>query len=157
MYGYRSGWDRLESLRQDFDRLLEELTGRQARQRTPQQPDDPQSVPVNLFETDTELMVVAAMPGIEAPNVDVEVDDDRLTIRGEKRGPGQEHRRYLSREWMYGSYERTIDLPMDVDVERATATYGNGVVTIALPKVRTRRLRRIEIKPEEPKPTRSAA
>jgi HSP20 family protein len=85
------------------------------------------------------------MPGIEAGNVDIEVDDNYLTIRADKRGPGQERHRYLRLEWSYGPYERTIELPMDVDVERANATYGNGIVTIALPKAARRPARRIEI------------
>ncbi len=155
---YRSGWNRIDLLRGDFERLLDELSGRSVPRRpTDQREDEPQAVPVNIFETDTELMVVAAMPGIESPNVDIRVDEGRLTIRGEKRGPGQEHQRYYTREWTYGSYERTIELPIPVDTERAAATYGNGVVTIAFPKAQARRSRRIEIKPEAEARGRSAA
>ena len=143
---YRSSWDRLDSLRTNFDRLFEELAGRG--QRTTQGTMDetePQSVPVNVFETENELMVVAAMPGIEADNIDIQVDDGYLTIRADKRGPGQERHRYLRREWSYGPYERTIELPLDVDVEKANASYGNGIVTIAMPKAEGRRTRKIEI------------
>src|SRR4051794_14717026 len=97
---YRSGWDRLDLLRQDFDRLLGEMTGGSQQHREASgSGDEVQAVPVNIFETDTELMVVAAMPGLEPQNVEIEVNDDRLTIRGEKRGPGQERQRYLTREW----------------------------------------------------------
>jgi HSP20 family protein len=110
--------------------------------------DEPQSVPVNVFETDSELMIVAAMPGLEAENVDIEVAENYLTIRAGKRGPGQERHDYLLREWSYGPYERTIELPMDVDADRANATYGNGIVTIALPKSARRQSRRIEIQLE---------
>jgi HSP20 family protein len=90
-------------------------------------------------------MVVAAMPGLEADNVEISVENDRLTIRGEKRGPGQENHRYLRREWSYGPYERAVELPIQVDLEKANASYGNGIVTIALPKAASRRARRIEI------------
>jgi HSP20 family protein len=110
--------------------------------------DEPQSVPVNVFETATELMIVAAMPGLEADNLDIQVADNYLTIRAGKRGPGQERHEYLLREWSYGPYERTIELPMDVDVDRANATYGNGIVTIALPKSSRPHSRRIEIQLE---------
>lgn len=104
---YRTGWDRLESLRRDLDRLFEELTGRGSRRTEPQE-TEPQSVPVNIFETENELMVVAVMPGIEAENVEIRVEDSYLTIRSEMRGPGQEHHRYLRREWSYGPYEDEI-------------------------------------------------
>jgi HSP20 family protein len=142
---YRSSWERFDSLRNNIDRLFEELSGRRREPRAEADQNEPQSVPVNVFETENELMVIAAMPGIEAGNVDIEVDDNYLTIRADKRGPGQERHRYLRREWSYGPYERTIELPMDVDVERANATYGNGIVTIALPKAERRPARRIEI------------
>jgi HSP20 family protein len=139
---YRSSFDRLDSLRNNFERILDELGGRNFRAGTD---EEPQAVPINVFETENELMVVAAMPGLEADNIDIRAEDDYLTIRAEKRGPGQERHRYLRREWSYGPYERTIELPMDVDVERANATYGNGIVTIALPKSVRARARKIDI------------
>lgn len=155
---YRSGWDRLDLLRADFERALDELTAARRRRAAAHVDDhEPQSVPVNVFETESELMVVAAMPGLEGANVDITIEDDRITLRGGKRGPGQENRRYHRREWTYGSYERTIRLPVGVDIDRANATYGNGVVTIALPKAQTRRSRRIEIKPETAEEPREVA
>jgi HSP20 family protein len=136
----------LDSLRSSVDRLFDELGGRRAeRGARDASESEPQSVPVNVFETDTELVVVAAMPGIEAGNIEIEAEDNYLTIRAEKRGPGQERLRYLRREWSYGPYERTIELPREVDIERANASYGNGIVTIALPKSARRRTRKIEI------------
>jgi HSP20 family protein len=140
---HRTPFDRIDSLREGFDRLFDELTGRS----TASQPNgaEPQSVPVNVFETENELMVVAAMPGVEAENIDIRIEDDYLTIRADKRGPGQERHRYLKREWSYGPYERTIELPMSVDVDKANASYGNGIVTVAMPKAAHRRRRHIEI------------
>lgn len=104
-----------------------------------------QPIPINIFETETELVIVAPAPGIEPENLDIQIDDGRLTIRAEKRGPGQERQRYLRREWSYGPYERTLELPHGVDAGRANATYGNGLVTIALPKRSNGRARRLEI------------
>jgi HSP20 family protein len=100
---------------------------------------------VNVFETENEVMVVAAMPGLEARNIDIEIEETYLTVRAEKRGPGQERHRYLRREWSYGPYERTVEVPEGIDIEKANATYSNGIVTVALPRARSRRARRIEI------------
>jgi HSP20 family protein len=151
---YRSGGDRLDILRSDFERLFDELTGGSARRAHATHDQDSQAVPINIFETDTELVVVAAMPGIEGGNVEVQLDDSRLTLRGEKRGPGQEHMRYLAREWTYGPYERTIELPSGLDLDKANASYGNGVVTVALPRTPARRRRRIEINTQDEKTDR---
>jgi|ERR671922_1279500 HSP20 family protein len=96
---------------------------------------DPTAVPVNFFDNDRELIVVAPMPGIAPEDITVDVSDDgRLTIRAAQHGEGQERIRYLLREWSYGPYERTIELPYPVDAMRANLSYGNGVVTITFPK-----------------------
>jgi HSP20 family protein len=133
----------MDSLRSSFERILDELGGRHRSEFGSD--EEPQSVPINVFETEHEVVVVAAMPGLEAENIDIRAEDEYLTIRADKRGPGQERHRYLRREWSYGPYERTIELPIHVDAERANATYGNGIVTIALPKSSRARARKIDI------------
>jgi len=96
---------------------------------------DATAIPVNLFDNDRELMVVAPMPGVAPEDISVDVTDDgRLTLRARQHGEGQERIHYLTREWSYGPYERTIELPMPVDAARANVSYGNGVVTITFPK-----------------------
>lgn len=96
---------------------------------------DATAIPINLFENDRELMVVAPMPGIAAEDIEVDVrDDGTLTLRGRQHGPGQERIDYLLREWSYGPFERTIMLPRTVDASRANLTFGNGVLSITFPK-----------------------
>ncbi len=96
---------------------------------------DATAVPINLFENDRELMVVAPMPGVSPEHISIDVTTDgHLTVRASQRGEGQERIRYLVREWSYGPYERTIELPCAVDATRANVTYGNGVLSITFPK-----------------------
>lgn len=96
---------------------------------------DPTAVPINVFENDRELMVVTPMPGVEPEDIEVDVrDDGALTVRARQHGPGQERIEYLLREWSYGPFERTIQLPRPVDASRANLTFGNGVLTICFPK-----------------------
>jgi HSP20 family protein len=96
---------------------------------------DPTAIPVNLFENDRELMVVAPMPGVAPEDISIDVTDDgHLTLRAAMHGEGQERIRYLTREWSYGPYERTIELPVAVDAMRANLTFGNGVLSITFPK-----------------------
>jgi len=95
----------------------------------------PTAVPVNVFENDRELVVVAPMPGVAAEDISVDVlDDGRLIVRARMHGEGQERRQYLLHEWTYGPFERSVQLPVPVDGMRANLTYGNGVLTVALPK-----------------------
>jgi len=96
---------------------------------------DATAVPINLFENDRELMVVAPMPGVSPEDISIDVTDaGQLTVRSAQHGEGQERISYLLREWSYGPYERTIELPCTVDARRANVTYGNGVLSITFPK-----------------------
>jgi HSP20 family protein len=96
---------------------------------------DPTAIPINLFDNERELMVVAPMPGVAPEDISVDVTNEgTLTLRAAQHGEGQERIDYLLREWSYGPYERTIDLPCAVDATRANLTYGNGVLSITFPK-----------------------
>ncbi len=96
---------------------------------------DPTAIPVNVFENDRELMVVAPMPGVAPEDISVDVTDaGQLTLRAAQHGEGQDRIAHLTREWSYGPYERTIDLPCAVDANRANLSFGNGVLSITLPK-----------------------
>jgi len=96
---------------------------------------DATAVPINLFENDRELVLVTPMPGVAAEDISVDVmDDGRLMLRARMHGEGQERISYLVREWSYGPFERTVQLPAPVDGARANLAYGNGVLTVSLPK-----------------------
>jgi HSP20 family protein len=98
---------------------------------------DATAIPINIFENDRELMVVAPMPGVAPEDISIDVTDaGRLTVRAQQHGEGQERIRYVVREWSYGPYERSIELPKAVDAMRANLTYGNGVLSITFPKAR---------------------
>jgi HSP20 family protein len=93
-----------------------------------------QFIPVNVYETDGDVLIIAPMPGVEADNIDIEVTGKRVSLRASLRGPGQESRRYLLHEWSYGPYERVVELPVEVDGENANASHSNGVLALSLPK-----------------------
>jgi HSP20 family protein len=96
---------------------------------------DATAIPVNLFDNNRELMVVAPMPGVAPEDISIDVTDDgTLVLRAVQRGEGQERIDYLRREWSYGPYERRVELPYAVDAMRANVSYGNGVVTVTLPR-----------------------
>jgi HSP20 family protein len=96
---------------------------------------DATAIPINLFQNERELMVVAPMPGVAPEDISVDVTGDgHLTLRAAMHGEGQERIDYVLREWSYGPYERTVELPCAADARRANVTFGNGVVSITFPK-----------------------
>jgi HSP20 family protein len=96
---------------------------------------DATAVPINMFQNDRELMVVTPMPGVAPEDISIDVTDDgQLTVRAAMHGEGQERIDHILREWSYGPYERTIELPCAVDARRANLTFGNGVLSISFPK-----------------------
>ncbi|HEX2844833.1 MAG TPA: Hsp20/alpha crystallin family protein [Candidatus Limnocylindria bacterium] len=96
---------------------------------------DPTAIPINMFDNERELMIVAPMPGVGPEDITIDVTDEgHLTLRAAQHGEGQERIAYLTREWSYGPYERTIELPYAVDAMRANVSYGNGVLAITFPR-----------------------
>ena len=91
------------------------------------------TVPVRVYTTDSRIMIAAPMAGLEPEDISVTVADTHVTIRGQERGPRQHERDLLMAEWTVGPYERRIDLPRPVNGALANATYGNGVLVLALP------------------------
>lgn len=98
-------------------------------------PQQEQLVPVRMYQGVDRVMVAAPMPGLEPENISVTVKADTLIIRGEYRGPHQEQRDLLIAEWAIGPYYRELELPQAVDGARTNATYGNGVLVLAMPKL----------------------
>lgn len=104
-------------------------------------------LPADIIVREDEVVVRLEVPGMEPNNFDIEVIDDILVVRGEKRLESERREgRYHLIESAYGSFERAIPLPVEVDDGRSRASYKNGVLTITLPKSERARARRIEVR-----------
>lgn len=103
----------------------------------------------DMVETDKAIEVSIELPGMEMKDIEVTVNDDMLTVKGEKKIERQEEKKgyYLS-ERSYGAIYRTIPLPPGVDGEKAQASFKNGVLTIKLPQTpeAQAKVKRIEVK-----------
>lgn len=88
---------------------------------------------VEVSETDRELTIEADLPGLDEKDFELLLDDGVLTIRGEKKGETHDASRRVS-ERFYGHFERRIPLPVEVQDDRVTASFRNGVLTVTLPK-----------------------
>jgi len=88
---------------------------------------------VDVDETDTEVRVTAELPGLEEKDVEVQLTDDALILKGERREE-HEDRNHGWRERSYERFERSIPLPCEVDADHVSAQFKNGVLTARLPK-----------------------
>jgi HSP20 family protein len=93
-----------------------------------------QSVPVQIHQTDTLIVLAAPMPGLEPQDISVAIRGDKVTIQGSYRGSRQEKDEVIAAEWTIGPYEREVVLPQPVNGTLTNATYGNGVLVLAMPK-----------------------
>ena len=88
---------------------------------------------LDMTETDKELVVTAELPGLDEKDFEVTVSGDVLTLRGEKRSETEDKNRQFS-ERFYGRFERRIPLGYDVEEDKVSAAFKNGVLTVTLPK-----------------------
>ena len=101
---------------------------------------------VEMVEKDEELVLTAELPGVKFEDVEIDLEDNFLTIRGEKKDEKEkEGRRYHVWERSYGSFERAFTLPRTVDPENIKAQYDDGILTVHLPKTKEARGRKIAI------------
>lgn len=113
----------------------------------------PEWVPaLDVVQKEDELVVRAELPGVDPEHLEVTIEDNTLTIKGERREELQvEKGNWLRRELKYGSFARSLALPTEVDTEKMKATYRNGVLEISVPYQPKGKPRRITIDIEKPK------
>ncbi|MDA1297226.1 MAG: Hsp20/alpha crystallin family protein [Chloroflexi bacterium] len=93
------------------------------------------TVPLDIREDDGKLVVEASVPGMKAGEIDVEIEDDVLTIKGATSSEKEEKKKgYLLKERSEGSFYRKVRLPESVDGAMAESTYADGVLTVTMPK-----------------------
>jgi HSP20 family protein len=134
------------SLHREIDRLFDDFTrgfgGERGFGMAPS---------IDVAETDKEIEITAELPGLERKDVEISLDDDMLTIRGEKRSERKDDQKEGSRnvhvsERNYGAFYRVLQLPARIDPSTVEATMNKGVLKITLPKPAQSKGRKIEVK-----------
>lgn len=137
-------WDpfaELSRLQDDMSRAL----GSNAQGRGAQRAFQPS---VDIFEEKEAIVVMAELPGVKAEDVNITVENDLLTISGERRFERREDKGDWHRvESTYGSFTRSFALPKTVSADTIDANMDNGVLTVRLPKRQEAKPRKIEVKP----------
>jgi HSP20 family protein len=110
----------------------------------------PWSPAVDIFETENELLLKADLPGIPIEDVDIEVENGTLSIRGERKFQNESKEGGFHRiERNYGSFVRYFTLPDTVDTNAVKADYKHGVLTVTLPKKEVAKPRQIKVQVSE--------
>ncbi|TFD33924.1 Hsp20/alpha crystallin family protein [Cryobacterium cryoconiti] len=112
----------------------------------------PRVMPMDLFREGDHYVLNADMPGIDPGSVDIDVDGQLLTIRGERTMANHENVKWITRERMAGSFLRQLNLGQGVDVDNISATYNNGVLSVTIPVHEAAKPRRIEVKTSTEQP-----
>jgi HSP20 family protein len=106
--------------------------------------------PVDILNTEDAFLVVASLPGVQPDQVDITLQNQTLTIRGQVSDDSEAQAgEYVYRERRFGAFSRQIQFPTRVEGEGADASFEHGVLRLRVPKAAETKARRIEIKPAE--------
>jgi len=142
-------WDpfrEMVSLRETMDRLLDEAFARPLASLAlgeglgwmPQ---------IDMYQTDNDIVVKATVPGVKPEDLHLTITGDVLTIRGEVKSEEEvKDAAYHIRERRYGTFSRSLPLPVPVVADKAKAEFENGILTLTLPKAEEVRPKTIEVK-----------
>jgi HSP20 family protein len=134
------------SLRSAMDRLFEDSFVSPLTWRTIGGGSESLTPPIDVHETADEIVVTAALPGMKADDVEITMTGQTLTLRGEFKASDQvKNEQYLYRERRFGSFSRTLQLPVRVQGDQAKATFADGVLTLSIPKAEEVKPRQIRI------------
>ena len=102
---------------------------------------------VDIYQTKDDVIVKAALPGMDPKNIDVSITGNTLSIRGKvEQEEESRNATYHLRERQFGTFERLLTLPTRVNADKAKAKYKNGVLTLTIPKAEDVRTKKIEVK-----------
>jgi HSP20 family protein len=139
---FTMGWPPFEGLRQEIDRLFDDFgrwpfgrslfAGRPLLRREMTWPTMPA---VDVIENEKAYGITADLPGMDEKNIEVNVADGVMTIKGEKQEEKEEKKKdYHLQERSFGSFQRSFELPDGVDADKIEASFKKGVLTVTLPK-----------------------
>lgn len=140
----------LASLRDRMNRMFEDAAAGRAEDR--ELASSTWAPAVDVYETEEEMVLAAEVPGLEDKDIEIKVEDNTLSIRGERKFEKEtKEENYHRIERAYGTFSRTFTLPNTVDQERIRAEHENGVLRIHLPKRSETKPRKVKIvKPQAP-------
>jgi len=108
--------------------------------------NDGWSPSVDVFETDNEIVIKAELPGMDAKDIDIRLEENTLMLKGERRFEKEtKNESYHRIERAYGNFSRAFSLPASVDETKVRADYKDGLLKVTLPKKEARKSKEIKI------------
>jgi len=115
------------------------------RMLTEPQTNRPWAPAVDIYETENELVLKTDLPDVELKDVDVRVENQTLTIAGQRKFESEDSRGYHRIERSYGNFVRSFAVPEMFDTDKISAAYRNGVLTVTLPKKEAAKPRQVKV------------
>ncbi|MBI3255531.1 MAG: Hsp20/alpha crystallin family protein, partial [Candidatus Andersenbacteria bacterium] len=102
---------------------------------------------VDVFQDDENIIIQSTIAGVSPDDLDVSITNDMVTVRGERRRQyNADQEDYFYQECYWGTFSRSIILPVEIDADRAEAKIKNGILTIRIPKANTAVTRKLKVK-----------
>lgn len=110
------------------------------------------NTPVDLYVTEDDVVIDMAVPGANPDDISISVTGDTVTVSGEIKRPQQKGQAYVEEIWE-GRFQRSFQLPIQVDANSADASFHNGILTLRLPKSEATKPRKIQVRQQQPQQT----
>ena len=131
-----------------MNRLMEESFVRPRYGRSAQAESDVPDLPLDVLSTEEALVIVANVPGLNLDEVDISIEGDTLTIRGELKAMESENGSWIMQERYHGPFRRVLTLNVPIQADKSEARFKDGVLTLTLPKAEKVRPKVIKVKSE---------
>lgn len=145
----RRMWDPFQDLldlQEEVNRLFD-LSLAKRPQRETRLLEETWTPAVDLYEDKDHLVFKAELPGLKQEDIEVSIQGDVLTVKGEKKKESEvKESNYYRLERCFGSFQRSITLPQAVDADKVKATYHNGVLEVVMPKKEKAKSKKIQVK-----------
>ena len=101
--------------------------------------------PINIFQTDDKYAIVAELPGVSRDNIDIKLENRRLSIQGQIDSDNHADFKPVYTEYNVNHFSRNFTLPIEIDTDNIEASVADGVLTLVLPKAKEAQLRKIQV------------
>jgi HSP20 family protein len=102
---------------------------------------------IDVYQTDNDIVIKSTIAGVKPEDLDVSINNDMLTIRGERKNDEQvSEENYYYQECYWGSFSRSVILPIDVMADKIEASMKNGILTVRMPKAESNKAKKIQVR-----------
>lgn len=109
--------------------------------------DNEGQLTIDVYQTDNDIVIKSTIAGVKPEDLDVSINNDMITIRGERKQDEQvSNENYYYQECYWGGFSRSVILPIDVVADKAEASMKNGILSIRMPKANNARSKKIQVR-----------